>query len=345
MKKLVVVLIHIGFWYMIGSIYGSVWEIGHIMAGGSSMWSLAFLQFFAVPLLLGGINFYLFYFFLTSKYLQKKKYLQFFGFGFISSLVSGIVAILMMDFIANGYKIYLSDFDSTIIFLHTQLAFVLGACGAILRVFFKWFSDLKYKQELEKKNLQTELALLKSQISPHFLFNTLNNIDVLITKDSEKASVYMKKLSAILRFMLYETKDELIPLNLEIEYIEKYIELQKIRTSNDSFVNFNIKGKADELNIAPMIFIPFIENAFKHTTNKKSIDAIKIRFDFSVDMIKFKCENLKNKSGGLVQKQSGLGINLIEQRLNLLYKDKHTLKIENSEEKYSVALTIQTNED
>ena len=186
---------------------------------------------------------------------------------------------------------------------------------------------------------------MKSTISPHFLFNTLNNIDILITKDSEKASVYMKKLSDILRFILYETHDELIPMSLELEYIEKYIELQKIRTSNESFVNLRVLGKADEINIAPMIYIPFIENAFKHTFNKKAIDAINIQFDFLADTIKFTCENLKNKSGNLVQKQSGLGINLIQQRLNLLYKDKHTLKIENLEEKYSVVLTIQVNEN
>ena len=237
------------------------------------------------------------------------------------------------------------EFSPSRVLYAIQLMLIFGFCGAIMKIFFKWFEDLKYKQELEKKNLQTELALLKSQISPHFLFNTLNNIDVLISKDSEKASRYMKKLSDILRFMLYETKGESLPMSLELEYIEKYIELQKIRTSNDSFVSFNIKGKADELNVAPMIFIPFIENAFKHTTNKKSIDAIKIQFDILDDTINFRCENLKNKGGNLVQKQSGLGINLIEQRLNLLYKDKHVLKIKNSEEKYSVSLSIQMNEN
>lgn len=272
-----------------------------------------------------------------------KDYVKFFLFGILSSVTLGIIGTAVISLL-NDKSIDTSDLLSSI-FVFTLITFTLGICGSVIRVFFKWFSDLKYRKELEKKNLQTELALLKSQISPHFLFNTLNNIDVLITKDSEKASVYMKKLSDILRFMLYETSDESIPMSLELEYIEKYIELQKIRTSNDSFVNFSVNGKADDLNIAPMIFIPFIENAFKHSSNKKAIDAIKIGFDFSNDSIKFSCENFKNKSATLIQKQSGLGVNLIKQRLNLLYKDKHTLKVENSEDKYLVTLAIQLNDN
>ena len=341
MKKLVVVLIHIAFWYAVGSIYASSWEISGIaVGGGRNAWDTGFFENRAFPLIPTGLNFYLIYFFVVPFFTEKKLLLKPIVLAALSSIISGILMIVILDFLNGGY-----DFSPARVIWAVQLMLIFGFCGAVMRIFFKWFSDLKYKQELEKKNLQTELALLKSQISPHFLFNTLNNIDVLISKDSEKASKYMKKLSDILRFMLYETKGELIPMSLELEYIKKYIELQKIRTSNDSFVSLNINGEADELNIAPMIFIPFIENAFKHSTNKKSIDAIKIQFDILADTINFRCENLKNKSGNLVQKQSGLGINLIEQRLNLLYKDKHVLKIKSSEEKYSVFLTIQINEN
>src|ERR1044071_687955 len=115
-----------------------------------------------------------------------------------------------------------------------------------------------------------ELALIKSQINPHFLFNTINNIDVLIAKDSAKASEYLNKLSGILRYMIYETRNEKISLAGELDYIEKYLELQKIRTANPDYVNFQISGEANNLKIAPMILFPFIENAFKHTENKKN---------------------------------------------------------------------------
>ncbi len=343
MKKIVVGLMHLGFWSLIGLIYIFSWQISGLFSGGNSFWSISFCREVIIPMTLAISNFYLFYFLISTKYLIEKKYLKFFLWGTLSSFILGTIGVITLGLINNGFVDSIEFISS--IFLYSLIIFIIGICGSVISIFFRWFSDFKDKKELEKKNLQTELALLKSQISPHFLFNTLNNIDVLISKDSEKASVYMKKLSDILRFMLYETKDELIPMSLELEYIEKYIELQKIRTSNESFVNFRIAGKADEINIAPMIFIPFIENAFKHTSNKKTIDAIKIRFDFTNDSIKFSCTNFKNTSDTLIQKQSGLGVNLIEQRLNLLYRDKHILKIKNSEEKYFVALTIQLNED
>ena len=145
--------------------------------------------------------------------------------------------------------------------------------------------------------------------------------------------------------MLYETKGESVPLNLELEYIEKFIELQKIRTSNQTYVNLSINGETEDLYIVPMVFIPFIENAFKHTSNKQANEAIKIQFDILNDTINFRCENKKNKNRSLIQTQSGLGTNLIEQRLNLLYKDRHILKIEDSEEKYIVSLAIKLNEN
>ena len=342
MKKIVVVFVHLIFWFVIGLLYSFAWQLDGLFSGGHELWSIDFFNEVFTPLFIGGINFYLFYFVITIKYLKNHDYFKFSIYAILFSVFTSFLSLINISLLG-----YFEPFDFEVASIIFSLLFnlILGGLGSIMRIFFNWFAEQRYRQSLEKKNLETELALLKSQISPHFLFNTLNNIDVLIAKDAEKASVYMKKLSDILRFMLYETKDEVIPINLELEYIEKYIELQKIRTSNNSFVNFSINGKADELNIAPMIFIPFIENAFKHTSNKKTIDAITIRFDVLNDTIKFYCENFKHKSGNLIQKQSGLGINLIEQRLDLLYKDKHTLKIENSDEKYFVTLTIQLNED
>ena len=107
--------------------------------------------------------------------------------------------------------------------------------GFLFKTLIEWIKDRKIKAELEKDKVKSQLELLKSQINPHFLFNTLNNIDVLILDEPKKASDYLKKLSEILRFMLYETDTEKVPLSKEVEYIKKYIELQKIRTSNDKY--------------------------------------------------------------------------------------------------------------
>lgn len=283
--------------------------------------------------------FYLSLYIITPKFLFKRtpiNYLRYIGLFTLYVLAVYLLFVqVIMRFTLYGF--FGTPYEIKIL---VPIILMFGFGGTLYAYVEKSRKDKLDRLSLEKQNYELELNILKSTISPHFLFNTLNNIDVLITKDSEKASIYLKKLSDILRFMLYETKGELIPMSLELEYIEKYIELQKIRTSNVDFVNYTINGKADGLNIPPMIFIPFIENAFKHASNKKTIDAIKIQFEFSNDSIKFYCENFKNKSGAIIQKQSGLGINLIEQRLELLYKDRHTLTIKNTEDKYFISLII-----
>lgn len=168
--------------------------------------------------------------------------------------------------------------------------------GFLFKTFIEWIKDRKIKAELEKDKVTSQLELLKSQINPHFLFNTLNNIDVLILDEPKKASDYLKKLSEILRFMLYETNTERIPLSMEIDYIKKYLELHKIRTSNDKFVEFEVIGKMENRYIAPMIFIHFVENAFKYATNKKIEKAISIRLDISDNKVSFLCKNHINST-------------------------------------------------
>ncbi len=338
MKKSVVTMYHLLFWIftslLVIVVYNFLSGLGRILGGGKGPDMFDYLTLILIVLSIGGCIFYASYFSLNYFIKRRNLFIPLISFYLIAFIV---LTILMYNWGVTDYV-----FEG-LMFILPVLYFNLS--GFLFKTIIEWIKDRKIKAELEKKNLQTELALLKSQISPHFLFNTLNNIDVLITKDAEKASVYLKKLSDILRFMLYDTKGETVPLSLELEYIEKYIELQRIRTSNESYINLSINGNANESNIAPMVFIPFVENAFKHASNKKTTDAIEIKFDISSDVIKFSCENYKGKNISPIQKQSGLGINLIEQRLNLLYKERHTLKIEDSDEKYVVTLTIQLNED
>lgn len=352
MKKSVVFLLHIGFWisflytycfaldlYLFQELeifkkpslpfshFGENMTIDYV---GYELGTIIEFLIFCIP------PFYLSYFIIKPKLIDKRRLLLLFLF-FIT-----IIVLIAAIFITGIKSRTFQPVYTTIILTFVIISFVMGI---MLRLLTDYTVLKRQKELLDKHQLNTELKLLKSQLNPHFLFNTLNNIDVLITKDSDKASTYMKKLSDILRFMLYETKDEFIPLNQELDYIEKYIDLQRIRTSNESFVLYSKNGNTDGKFIAPMLFIPFIENAFKHTANKKTTDAIKIKFDITDDSIEFVCENFKNKNAALKKEKSGLGINLIEQRLNLLYKDKHTLQIENSEEKYCITLTIKLNEN
>jgi two-component system, LytTR family, sensor kinase len=185
------------------------------------------------------------------------------------------------------------------------------------------------------------MALVKSQINPHFLFNTISNIDVLIEKDAPKASAYLNKLSDIMRFMLYETKSEQIPLQKEWAYLEKYIELQKIRMSNPDAVLYRLDGNVENVTIAPMIFIPFVENAFKYAEGIKENQTININISIKNDIISFLCEN-KYKTNAFVKNEfGGLGNDLIVKRLELLYADRHTLEIKDENEIYQIKLTIK----
>jgi LytS/YehU family sensor histidine kinase len=185
-----------------------------------------------------------------------------------------------------------------------------------------------------------EIALMKAQINPHFLFNTINNIDMLIQKDATKASEYLNSLSDMMRFMLYETKSGKTALSKELDYIERYVALQKIRTTNASFVNYTVTGNPEGVHIEPMLFIPFIENAFKHAENKKVENAIVIHFIIDSGTIRFVCENVYAPSVSLKPEHSGLGNELIRRRLELLYPNKHSLSVEDINGTYKVILVL-----
>jgi LytS/YehU family sensor histidine kinase len=208
-----------------------------------------------------------------------------------------------------------------------------------MKGFITWYDDIQLKLELSRKNHEMELALIKAQINPHFLFNTINNIDALIKRDASAASDYLNKLSDIMRFMLYESKTEKIPLTKEISYIDKYIELQKIRTSNANFVKYEVQGDLTTIAIEPMLLIPFIENAFKHSENKKIREAIKIMIKNHEGKLYFECVNAYSDNQK-APSQGGLGNELIQRRLELLYPNKHNFEVTNSDGYYRVRLKI-----
>ena len=345
MKKSIVILMHIGYWTMylfLVTMLVMALKINNPQITLQNMGvSLLFSPLCFGAIIPGLLGFYASYLLLFNRYLVTKKILLLMlavvSFSFLFSIITQL--IIYVAFAGKGVN---WTFE-TIISLGTFLAFISvvhSTTGLIMQGFIKWFEDIKLKADLNKRNYETELALLKSQINPHFLFNTINNIDMLITKDATSASAYLNKLSDIMRFMLYETKTERIPLNKELTYIEKFIELQKIRTTNQHYINFNVTGDATNMMIPPMLFIPFIENAFKHTENKKTENAINIKIDIEKSRIIFRCENSYNPNSQLKQDGNGLGSELIRKRLALMYPDKHTLVITNNNELYKVELTI-----
>ena len=291
-----------------------------------------------IPALFG---FYIFYFLLFDQFLEKKKMLKLFLLAIAVCALSAAITEMVIYFTFRSTVVNWSIPDVFGIALLIAIVTIAnGTIGLIVKGFINWFNDIKFKSELNKKNYEMELALVKSQLNPHFLFNTINNIDVLISRDAARASAYLNKLSDIMRFMLYETKAAKINLDKELTYIEKFIELQKIRTTNEYYVNYSIKGDPTNFMIPPMLLISFIENAFKHAENKKITNAINIHLDIEKEKLRFECENAYNQNIKIRSEQSGLGNDLIKKRLALLYPEKHALNITNNNGMYKVVLSL-----
>ena len=232
----------------------------------------------------------------------------------------------------DGYRvIYVASYGHTI--LSTLYAFVL-------RLSVDWFNKYRHQKELEKQNSLTELALLRSQINPHFLFNTLNNIHAFSTRDPEKTSFAIIKLSEIMRYMLYEASHEKVMLDQELDYIRNFIALQKLRFQEMDFVSFTVEGNTAGIQIPPMIFLPFIENAFKHGT-VGTTHAIEIDLNCTRDRLLFRCKNQIKPPGETEQNRpGGLGIKNIRRRLEILFPGQHQLEIREEKNVYIVELNI-----
>jgi two-component system, LytTR family, sensor kinase len=352
MKRPVIVLLHTGYWVMYLLVLFFILlavtansNIYQLRGFYYLMQDLFFSPFALFTLGTGLSGFYFFYFVLFPKFLNRGKILALILYGIASSLIASVLIQFIMYAVFMPRIMVSGEWDS-IAGVTITMAFIVlvhGTIALVMRGFISWYGDIKLKEELNRKNYEMELALIRSQVNPHFLFNTINNIDVLIESDAPRASAYLNKLSDIMRFMLYETKAGRTPLSKELAYIEKYIDLQKIRTSNTSYVSYTVKGDEEGNTLAePMLFIPFIENAFKHSSNKKIENAIRISFDISKYRIVFDCENHYEKYEAPVPDHSGLGNELIRKRLMLLYPGRHTLDITEANGVYKVHLEIET---
>ncbi|WP_291133439.1 sensor histidine kinase [Flavobacterium sp. UBA7682] len=341
MKKYLTHFIHIGFWFCFGLIIIVLLAI--LMPNQNDISKLPYYLsiIFGIALVPSFISFYGFYYLIFKYYVKTKSIFKTFLAALFISVIAAFFGYIVSYFIipgnCNTTELNGINVAIAMISFMSFIAFVSGTVGFVIKGFVTWHSEIKIKEALMSKTHETEMALVKSQLDPHFLFNTINNIDVLILKDPDIASEYLNKLSDIMRFMLYETKANNISLKKELEYIEKYIELQKIRTSNSTYVTYQVEGNNNGKLIAPMIFIPFIENAFKHCSNKKMGNAISLKITIDENRINFVCTNKYTRGQNEVH---GIGSELIAKRLHLLYPNNHGLTINNTNDTYTVNLYI-----
>lgn len=214
--------------------------------------------------------------------------------------------------------------------------------GILLYILYDWFQKKQKQKELKRQNLQSELKLLKNQLNPHFLFNTLNNIDSLICSSPEKASKSLVQMSDMMRYMIYETNTPEVNLTQELEYIENYLDLQRLQYDNPNLVSYTLEGTPANIRVAPMLFIAFIENAFKHCTDKKASDAIRVFFQIQESGIHFEIFNLFDPAKQINKDaSSGIGLHIIKRRLDMLYPHRYDLQINQKNGYFDVSLTIK----
>jgi len=229
-------------------------------------------------------------------------------------------------------EIHIFNYTFTSVFL---IFFSLG-----MRILERHSQTEKLQKELEKEKLNSELAFLKNQISPHFFFNTLNNIYSLISINQEDSQKAVLKLSKMMRYLLYDSENGNTRLSNEIDFMNNYIDLMKLRMTNKISLNIAFPDKYDDRSIPPLIFIPFIENAFKHGISHRERSFIDIQMASEKDVITFRCANSLIKKEEGEPGQSGIGLENVKKRLTLLFPGKHDLKINKTDKEFEVLLKI-----
>lgn len=284
--------------------------------------------FFSNTLLI--LFYYLNYYFAFPKLLFNNKRLSYGLFVCFYISLFFLLFVIFPDYIIISEKVAHNPLLFLIIFILIRL----------LLIFFVSFIfyNQKRKIEEEKSDLKSEIYSLRSQINPHFLFNTLNNIYALSLIKSDLAGESIIKLSSIMRYMIKEQLNDLIPIRNEIDYINSYIELEKLRLPNTVNLDINFEGDFNRNKIVPLIFLPFIENVFKHGVSSEQASIVKIKITVSDDSFMLLVQNTKVKTS--VKEISGFGISNVKKRLSLLYPNNHELKIRDEDTSYIVNLKL-----
>ncbi|WP_121355531.1 sensor histidine kinase [Flavisolibacter nicotianae] len=321
-RKVVTVSIHVLVWILFFSYPHLLRPIFNNNAPASQQKLSGIYYLFFLNNLLRMILFYFNAYFLVPKLAYQKKILA-----YLLSLVVALAILFAGDrlffslFITNGaYHVW------NFFVFNLPFFFFIVIVSTAYRVLWDRMEENRLRKERETENLKTELSFLRSQVSPHFMFNVLNNMVALARKKSDDLEPSLIKLSQLLRYMLYETGEDKVLLEKEVEYLQSYIDLQKQRFGKNVAIHtcFSILEKGHT--IEPMLLIPFVENAFKHGTGLLTDATIEVKLAVKDGVLFFEVRNRYN--GELAEtkdKTSGIGLNNVRRRLELMYNQNHTL--------------------
>lgn len=279
------------------------------------------------------------HFFAFDKYFSRDRYRVYVPLTIAITLVFGSV----------NYLVIIKYHNSEISFLFSCFYLLLFmAITTALKTAKAWYDQRLLLREIQAQHLQTELELLKSQINPHFIFNTLNNLYGVIRKSDERAARGIATLSHLMRYMIHDSEVEQIALLKEIEQIERFIELQRLRFSKDDEITIDLHTRGDVSAVAlpPMLLLPFVENAFKHGISLASPSYVIIDIHADKKRLRFSVRNsLHSRKESPREDTRGTGLRNARRRLELLYGDKHELSIESRGGEYSVTLVLELQGD
>ncbi len=279
--------------------------------------------------------------YLIPKYLSQKNFMTY------CLLLLVMVAVFTPIKVLLLYITYDDSDPREFLIMNQQyiflLLFLIAGGSTVVKIISDWQKHQRYRKELETQRMQSEIKFLKSQINPHFLFNTLNSLYALTLKKSDNAPEIVIKLSEMMRYMLYECNERRVPLQKEVNYIQNYLDMEKLRQSGQTDIQFKVEGQLKDQMIAPLMFIPFLENSFKHGLHHQLGDGyVHVIMKVLENKLLLRILNSKPYQTSLqAEKQSGgIGLANVQRRLNLLYPNQYKLDIMESDNEHIVELSL-----
>lgn len=337
--KYKLLFLHLSFWFLF--IFYRLFDYTRYLPFETAIYYLG------VPLFFNLLISYLHYF-LIFPLLIEKKYLK-----YTIWLLVTLLVVALLRFTADTFflmprtpdQAYYSTihFSRVLSVLWDFMTFLVFT--GMIKFTVDWFRVENEKRQLENEKLTAELNYLKSQINPHFLFNTLHNLNYLVQRGRDEASEVIIKLSNIMRYMIYDANHHSVSIHKEIKYMKDYINLERIRLNKPFELFFNEEIDSDNIEIAPLILIPFLENAFKHGVSDK-VEGCRISVDlrYKESILIYRVANTRLNLP-FKKEKSGFGLENLKKRLTLHYPNKHVLSIDEQEEEYIIELSIDLKND
>lgn len=330
-------LIYTAYWILVTGFF--LYEKKYLLYKANMPYFLACVSVRVILLMvIAYLNLHIF----LPKYLIKKRYGAYSA-SILLSVMAYLVIQSLYDWYLYGYivgPLYQSNMYESLYYNFFSTLWYLGLMLS-LKLSIDWYSQQLLIQRITVEKLNAEVDFLRAQVNPHFLFNILNNLYALTLKKSEQAPDVVLKLSSMMEYMLYDSNDDKVLLDKELEYLQNYVALERLRFGNEAVITFNIANVPSGLTIAPLLLLPLVENAFKHGLSRQTANSeLNIDIAFNDSVLTVKVENTRPLVPAEPLK-GGIGLSNLRKRLALLYRGKHDLQLKDEPGRFSALLIIE----